>query len=153
VLRRIVAALADLPVRGLVTLGPALHQQDITLPPNVRAEPYAPHVLVCPHADLVVTHGGHGTVITALNFGVPVVCVPMGRDQADNAARVVWRDAGLRCGSKADVTALRLAIRRVLEEPRFRAGARRIAEGIASQGGPSQAIEEVEALSGCTVKD
>ncbi len=147
VLRRIVAALADLPVRGLVTLGPALHQQDITLPPNVRAEPYAPHVLVCPHADLVVTHGGHGTVITALNFGVPVVCVPMGRDQADNAARVVWRDAGLRCGSKADVIALRLAIRRVLEEPRFRAGARRIAEGIASQGGPSQAIEEVEALA------
>ena len=146
VLRRIVAALADLPVRGLVTLGPALRQQDITLPPNVWAEPYAPHVLVCPHADLVVTHGGHGTVITALNFGVPVVCVPMGRDQADNAARVVWRDAGLRCGSKADVTSLRQVIRRVLEEPGFRAGARRVAEGIASQGGPGRAIEEVEAL-------
>lgn len=147
VLRRIIAALADLPVRGLVTLGPALSQRDIALPPNVRAEPYVPHVLVCPHADLVVTHGGHGTVITALTFGVPVVCMPMGRDQADNAARVVWRGAGMRCAQTASVERLRTAIRRVLEEPRFRAGARRIAAEIAGQGGAFRAIEEVESLA------
>lgn len=147
VLRRIIAALADLPVRGLVTLGPALSQRDITLPPNVRAEPHVPHVRVCPHADLVVTHGGHGTVITALTFGVPVVCVPMGRDQADNAARVVWRDAGIRCAQTASVERLRAAIRRGLEEPRFRAGARQIAAEIADQGGAFRAIEEVESLA------
>lgn len=147
VLRRIIAALADLPVRGLVTLGPALSQRDFTLPPNVRAEPYVPHVQVCPHADLVVTHGGHGTVITALTFGVPVVCVPMGRDQADNAARVVWRDAGTRCAQTASVERLRSAIRRVLEEPRFRAGARRIAAEIAGQGGAFRSVEEVESLA------
>lgn len=147
VVRRIGAALADLPVRGLVTLGPALRPEEIALPPNVLAAPYAPHTLVCPQADLVVTHGGHGTTITALSFGVPVVCLPMGRDQADNAARVVWRGAGLRCSSKASVTTLRLAIRRALEEPRFRAGARRVAEGIASHAGARQAIQEVEALA------
>jgi MGT family glycosyltransferase len=147
VARRIVAALENLPVRGLVTLGPALHPADIPLPPNVAAEQYAPHVLVCPHADLVVTHGGHGTVITALNFGVPMVCLPMGRDQADNAARVMWRGAGLRGASTANIETLRRAISRALEEPRFRAGARQVAEGIASHGGANQAIEEVEALA------
>ena len=147
VMRRIVAALENMPVRGLVTLGPALRPADIALPPNVAAEQYAPHVLACPHADLVVTHGGHGTVITALNFGVPVVCLPMGRDQADNAARVVWRGAGVRDASTANVETLRRAISRALEEPRFRAGARRVADEIASHGGANQAIEEVEALA------
>jgi MGT family glycosyltransferase len=145
--RRVVAALADLPVQGLVTLGPALAGEQFSLPPNVRAEPYVPHVLVCPHADLVVTHGGHGTVITALNFGVPVVCLPMGRDQGDNAARVVWRGAGVRCSNKADVKQLRRAIQQVLAEPRFREGARRIADGIARDGGPRKAIAELERLA------
>lgn len=147
VVRRVVAALADLPVRGLVTLGPALDGKALPLPPNVRAEPYAPHVLVCPHADLVITHGGHGTVITALNAGVPLVCLPMGRDQADNAARVVWRGAGVRCSSKAGVTTLRQAVQQVLGQPRFRESARRIATGIARDGGPAQAIAELEGLA------
>lgn len=147
VVRRVVAALADLPVRALVTLGPALDGAALSLPPNVRAEPYAPHVLVCPHADLVITHGGHGTVITALNAGVPLVCLPMGRDQEDNAARVVWRGAGVRRSSKADATTLRQAIQQVLEDPRFREGARRIASGIARDGGPGQAIAELESLA------
>jgi MGT family glycosyltransferase len=147
VVQRVVAALADLPVRGLVTLGPALDGKQFTLPPNVRAEPYAPHILICPHADLIVTHGGHGTVITALNAGVPLICLPMGRDQGDNAARVVWRGAGVRRSSKADATTLRQAIQHVLGEPRFREGARRIASGIALDGGPAQAIAELEGLA------
>jgi MGT family glycosyltransferase len=146
VVRRVVAALAELPVRGLVTLGPALDQRDFALPANVSAQAYIPHLLVCPQADLVVTHGGHGTVITALTFGKPLVCLPMGRDQADNAARVVYRGAGVQCSSAADVNRLRVAIRRALEEPQFREGARRIADGIASQDGPRIAIEELEGL-------
>jgi UDP:flavonoid glycosyltransferase YjiC (YdhE family) len=104
-------------------------------------------MLVCPQADLVVTHAGLGTVITALSFGKPLVCIPMGRDQGDNAARVVYRGAGVQCSSKADVATLRQAIQRVLVEPKFREGARRIADGIASEGGPSVAIEEMERLA------
>lgn len=145
--RRVVAALASLPVRGLVTLGPALANEQFSLPSNVRVATYIPHVLVCPHADLVVTHGGHGTVITALNSGVPLVCLPMGRDQGDNAARVVWRGAGVQCSNKADVKQLRRAIQQVLAEPRFREGARRIADGIARDGGPGKAIAELEHLA------
>lgn len=145
--RRIITALGGLPVQGLVTLGPALQGQDFALPANVRVEPYVPHVLVCPHADLVVTHGGLGTVITALSWGVPLVCIPMGRDQGDNAARSVWRGAGLRCSSKASVADLRRAIRRVLEEPQFHAAAHRVAEGIASQEDPGAAMEELETLA------
>lgn len=146
-LRRIIGALDGLPVRALVTLGPAAQREGLSLPSNVQVEQYVPHLHVVPHADLVVTHGGLGTVITALSFGVPLVCVPMGRDQGDNAARVVWRGAGMRCVSKASIKALRRAIRRVPEEPQFRAGARRIADSIASENGHATAIRELEALA------
>lgn len=147
IVRRVIAALAEMPVQGLVTLGPALDQNSFSLPANVRAVSYAPHVLVCPRADLVVTHGGHGTVITALSAGVPVVCLPMGRDQGDNAARVIWRGAGMRCSPRASVDSLRRTFQRVLAEPRYREGARRVAEGIARDGGPSRAIAELESLA------
>ena len=78
---------------------------------------------------------------------MPLVCLPMGRDQEDNAARVVWRGAGVRCSSKADAKTLRRAIQQVLGQPRFREGARRIASGIARDGGPAQAIAELENLA------
>ena len=37
----------------------------------------------------VVTHAGHGTVLKTLAAGVPMVCMPMGRDQKDNTVRVL----------------------------------------------------------------
>ncbi|HEX8983730.1 MAG TPA: nucleotide disphospho-sugar-binding domain-containing protein [Ktedonobacterales bacterium] len=147
VTRRIVAALATLPVRGLVTLGPALNKDNFTFPPNVSAETYIPHILVCPQVDLVVTHAGLGTVTTALNFGKPLVCIPMGRDQGDNAARVVYRGAGIQCASTASVNDLRSAIQRALNEPRFREGAQRIADGMAREGGPAVGVAEMERLA------
>ena len=150
VIRRIVAALADLPVRGLVTLGPALRQEDFTFPPNVWAESYAPHMLVCPHSDLVITHGGHGTIMAALSAGIPLVCLPMGRDQGENAARVVWHGVGMRQSRAASVANLRRTIRMVLEEPGYRERARVMAESIARQDGPRAAIEELKRLAAPT---
>ena len=148
VLRRVIAALADLPVQGLVTLGPALKKQDFALPPNVTAEAYIPHVRVCPRADVVVTHGGLGTITTALAYGKPLVCIPMGRDQGDNAARVTYRAAGVMCSSKASAEQIREAIRRTLEQPSFRQSAQRLAADIAREGGPVVAVEEMERLAG-----
>ena len=48
-----------------------------------------------PQADLVVCHGGHGTVCRALAAGAPVLCCPAVGDMAENAARVAWAGAGL----------------------------------------------------------
>ena len=75
----------------------------------------APHSEVLRHASAVVTHAGHGTVIKALAAGVPVVALPLGRDQLDNAARVAHHGAGLRLKPDAKPEAIAKAVRRVLE--------------------------------------
>ncbi|HZD70598.1 MAG TPA: nucleotide disphospho-sugar-binding domain-containing protein, partial [Actinomycetes bacterium] len=84
-LRRVVDALGRLPVRGLVTTGPALDPEALDPPGNVTVVAAAPHRRVLEHAALLVTHGGHGTMMKALAAGVPMLVLHHGRDQADNA--------------------------------------------------------------------
>jgi hypothetical protein len=88
-LQRAADALGQLPVRGLVTTGPAVDPAVISAPDNVTVTRWVRHADVLPHCSAVITHGGHGTVMKALIAGVPLIVVPLGRDQPDNAGRVV----------------------------------------------------------------
>ena len=126
-LQRAADALGQLQVRGLVTTGPAVDPAVIVARPNVTVTRWVRHADALPHCSAVITHGGHGTVMKALSAGVPLVVVPLGRDQPDNAARVVYAGAGARLRKKASVSALRAAVARVIEDPRYRAAAGRMA--------------------------
>ncbi|HYR07476.1 MAG TPA: glycosyltransferase [Longimicrobium sp.] len=146
VLQRIIAALGTLPVRGLVTLGPAMAGERFDVPANVVAVASAPHARVFPHAAAIVTHAGHGTVMRALAHGVPLLCLPMGRDQDDNAARVFARGAGLRLRPSAAPPRIAAALRRLLDEPGFRASAERLGRIIRDDVATDRAVMELEAV-------
>jgi len=146
-LRRAIQAMSGLPVRGLVTLGPSLDPRDFPGPENVVTVPSAPHSAVFREASVVVTHAGHGTLMKAIAAGVPVVCLPMGRDQNDNAARVVASGVGIRLSARALSRTLRGAIRRVLEDPSYRENARRLASAISLETRRPLAVEELEGLA------
>jgi MGT family glycosyltransferase len=148
VLQRVTTALGELPVRGFVTTGPSIALDAIEPPPNVTVVERAPHSEVLRHASAVVTHAGHGTVIKALAAGVPVVALPLGRDQLDNAARVAHHGAGLRLKPRAKPETIAAAVRRVIDEPTFAANAERIAAAIADETAEDRAVAELEALAG-----
>ncbi|AXV09640.1 glycosyltransferase, MGT family [Euzebya pacifica] len=133
VLRRVVEALSTLQVRAVVTLGQMLDPADVQGSTNVVVVPSAPHGPLLERADLVVTHCGHGTTLKALGAGVPLVCIPMGRDQNDTAARVVHHGAGVRIGPKARTSRIRRAVQRVLGDPRFTTAAGRLAAAITEE--------------------
>jgi MGT family glycosyltransferase len=148
VLRRIVTALGQLPVRGLVTLGPALELGALgAVPANVTVVASAPHAEVLRHASAVVTHAGHGTTIKSLAAGVPIVALPMGRDQPDTAARVVAAGAGVALKPKAKVSAIRAAIADVLGTPGYAENAQRLAVAIAAESVSDRAVAELEELA------
>jgi MGT family glycosyltransferase len=147
-LGRIVAALGTLPVRALVTLGPSLELDALgAVPSNVTVVAAAPHAEVLKQAALVVTHAGHGTIIKSLAAGVPVVALPMGRDQPDNAARMVAAGAGVSLKPSANVEAIRAAVADVLATPSYTAAAGRLAAAMAAEGGADRALAELEALA------
>ena len=102
VLQRVADAAAGLPVRAVLTLGPAMQGADLVLASNVTAYDYLPHRAVLPGASATVTHPGHGTVMASLAHGVPLILMPMGRDQHVVAQRVVARGAGILVEARAD---------------------------------------------------
>ena len=87
-LPRMLAATASLPVRVLLTLGGAVPADAIDCPSNVTVCDFMPHELVLPHMAAVISHGGLSTIMASLTAGIPILCIPQGRDQPLNAARV-----------------------------------------------------------------
>jgi MGT family glycosyltransferase len=147
VVQRIAAALGRLPVRGLVTVGPAIDADAIAAPDNVVVVGSAPHGAVLRKASAVITHAGHGTVIKALAAGVPLVCLPMGRDQDDTAVRAVLTGCGVRLKPSASVRAIAAATETVLADTRYRASAEAMATVIADDVRSDRAVDELEALA------
>jgi UDP:flavonoid glycosyltransferase YjiC (YdhE family) len=147
VLGRIVEALSALQVRAVVTVGPALSVTDLPTASNVFVCCSAPHSQLLPEAAAVVTHAGHGTVIRSLAAGVPLLCIPMGRDQNDNAARVVARGVGLRLSPKASAKRIRKGILEILESPGYRQKARELGKRIALDARNSSAVQILEEVA------
>jgi MGT family glycosyltransferase len=146
-LRRLVTVLDGKPLWALVTRGPGLYPAEVVGTSNVAVADSAPHHELLPHADLFVTHAGHGSTIKALAAGTPMVCIPHGRDQNDNAARVVAAGAGVRLSRGASDESISAAIRKVLTDSSYKANAHRLANAIAAEAirGP-HVLAEVEQL-------
>lgn len=153
VLQRIIDAAADLPVRLLVTLGDTIAPDELAPAPNARLVHSAPHNQVMPQAALIITHGGHGTVTRALMHKKPLIVVPHGRDQNDNAVRVTARGAGLRLDADAPAEAFRSAIQELLGNPAYAAGARELGSRVADEVARSSVVEELEELAACRCAD
>ena len=134
--------LADEPVRVLLTLGGAVAPGELALPGNVMAIGFTPHEQLLPHVDAVVCHAGMSTIAMALGVGRPLVCLPQGRDQHDNATRVVDSGAGLLAAPGGAAAALRA----VLEQEQYRLAAGAFARACAPLGEGAVAADLVEAL-------
>jgi MGT family glycosyltransferase len=142
-------ALADEPVRVLATTN--RHRPAEPLPPTPRnavVVDWLSYSQAMAAADLVICHGGHGTVARALVAGVPLICCPAVGDMAENAARVAWSRTGLMLPWRLTrPAALSVAVRRVLEDRSFAAASSRIAAWSRSNNGSDRAAEQVEALA------
>lgn len=143
-LQRIVDALGDLPVRAVVTTGPAIDPADIESPAGVHVVRAAPHSQVLAHAAAIVTHGGHGTVVRALAAGVPLVVMHHGRDQADNAVRVTSRGAGVSVRRSAAPSKIAGALRRVIDDPSFADNAERLGASLRRDAADGRLVSELE---------
>ena len=124
------AGLRDLPVNLVVTTG------GVELPPqpaHVLVAPYLPHTLLLPHCALVVSQGGAGILLGAIDHGLPQLVLPQAADQFGNAQAVVRAGAGLAL-TPDDVSAdrVREAAQHLLADPGYAARAATIRAEIAA---------------------
>jgi UDP:flavonoid glycosyltransferase YjiC (YdhE family) len=147
VLARAIDGLSRINARVLVTTGPTIDPASFRAGDNTTVVRSAPHAQLFPETAVVVTHAGMGTVTRALAAGVPIVCIPMGRDQLDVAARVVYPGAGVRLRPSAKPDAIRAAVELVIAEPSFRIAAARIGASITADAAAQRGLAELEALA------
>jgi MGT family glycosyltransferase len=147
-IQRVITALSGLPLQLVVTLGPALKPPDFDCPANAMLLAHAPHGPLMEQARAVIAHGGHGTVMRALAKDCPLLIMPHGRDQNDNAVRVMARGAGLTLDpattSAADIAA---AVMRLISEPSFAKAAAALGGGIRTEAARSPIVSLLETLA------
>lgn len=146
-LRAIITALGELPVRGVVTTGPTIDPGEFEAPANVAVVRSAPHGALLEGAALFITHAGHGSTLRPLMAGVPLLCLPMGRDQNDNAARIAHRSAGLTLPANARPEAIAAAVHRLLSEAEFKIAAQALGAAIRADEAARGAAVALEALA------
>jgi UDP:flavonoid glycosyltransferase YjiC (YdhE family) len=144
-LARLLDALAGEDVRVVATVGAHLAPWAEPVPANAVVTGYVRHAAVLPHAALVICHGGLGTIAAALAHGVPVLCLPLGRDQPDNAVAVERAGAGTFLPPDAPPADLRLAVVTLLDGARYVEAAARLAA--AQSRPPSDAVVELASLA------
>jgi UDP:flavonoid glycosyltransferase YjiC (YdhE family) len=111
------------------------------LPDNARVERYISQGLVLPHTAVVVSHGGSGSTLAALAYGLPILFVPQGADQFENAAHVQALGAGVRLvPDELTVPAARAALESLLGDPSYREWAQKVAAEIAAMPDPSAVV-------------
>lgn len=145
-LRASLAGLADLPVRVLAaTNRRGQPPPAIDVPANARVVDWLSYARTMPACDLVICHGGHGTVLRALTSGCAVVICPAAGDMNENAARVDWAGLGVRLPRRyCTPRGVRLAVTRALADPSIAERAREVAAWSATHDGPTTAAVEVE---------
>jgi UDP:flavonoid glycosyltransferase YjiC (YdhE family) len=141
------AALERAGIEGVLTLGPALARSVAADAAGVEVLEWADHDALMSNCDLVITHGGLGTVLRALAHGQPLLVLPLGRDQHFNAARVEALGAGLELPANSPPPEIADAVVRLLGQPAFRDGARKAARAIASEHPDQTAGEALARLS------
>jgi UDP:flavonoid glycosyltransferase YjiC (YdhE family) len=145
-LTRMMAALEPMADRVQVVLnapGDALPDP----PPHVLVAPRVPMLDLMPHLDAVVCSGGQSTVNEALVHGVPLIVAPIRLGELAVAQQVRRAGAGVEVSyAQAAPAQLAAAVTAVLDEPRYRARARRIGEDYAAAGGSAAAAAHLAAL-------
>lgn len=146
--RATLRGLANLPVRVLAAWNRRPLVEPIDVPANARLVDWLSYARTMPHCDVVVCHGGHGTLARALASGCAVVVVPAAGDMNESAARIDWAGVGVRVPRRLCAPGpVRLAVERTLSQPRTRARARELAAWFASHDPPARASELIEELA------
>ncbi|MDD1776390.1 MAG: hypothetical protein LUP94_03445 [Candidatus Methanomethylicus sp.] len=79
--------LADTPFRkyGMIVSGDS---NSSLYGPNILSRPFINHLSILPKMDLMICHGGNGTIYQSLACGIPVLAFPMIFEQEWNADRI-----------------------------------------------------------------
>jgi MGT family glycosyltransferase len=144
-LRPALAGLAAEPVLVVATTGGAPLDGLGTLPANARASAFLPHDRLLPLTDVMITNGGWGGVLAAVQAGVPLIVAGDSLDKPEVARRVAWSGAGinLRTG-RPQPSRVAAAVREITAQTHWRERTRELGAALDAAGGLHAAADLIE---------
>ncbi|QFU89734.1 activator-dependent family glycosyltransferase [Amycolatopsis sp. YIM 10] len=141
-------ALAELDVEVVATVPDAERAKLRRIPGNVSVFPFVPLHALAPTCTAVIHHAGPGTICSVALSGIPHLALPDVYDEPFLAARLAEHGAGLAIpAAEATGPLVRDALRRLLTESSFRAGAARLREEILAMPTPNELVATLEELA------
>ena len=148
---KVLTAARMVPIELTVTVGPHLDPKSFgPQPQNVRIERFIPQDRILPTCDLVIAHGGSGTLIGSLAHGLPSILLPLGADQPHNAEHCVA------LGTARELDPMTFTVQDVADAimeltgretgASYRRAARKVQAEINALPGPGEAVAMLEHL-------
>jgi UDP:flavonoid glycosyltransferase YjiC (YdhE family) len=146
--RTILEGLRDEPINIIITVGKAGDPSALgPQPANVHVERYLPQTQLFSRVHAVVSHGGSGTMLSALSAGLPLLSIPQGADQFRNAERCRTAGAGKALWPhEVSPAAVRRDVLALLGEPGVREAAVRLRKEIEAMPAPEEVVGVLERL-------
>ncbi|WP_018015934.1 glycosyltransferase [Teredinibacter turnerae] len=128
-LEKVITVFTSLPAVNLVVAsgGQLAAGFNMELPGNIIIHERVPQIDILHRADLMITHGGLGSVKECMRMGVPMLAYPINLDvdQPGNAARIVYHKIGRRGDLRTDSEAEILQnIQEMLNNPLYKSNIR-----------------------------
>lgn len=144
VLQDVIDIVSDLDFQAVIVTTTILAEDVTRHADRVLLVPHVPAHLVNPLADIALTHGGAGTVQTAIHAATPLVGVPMHLEQAGNISLIARQGAGIML-SRPDLTRRKLgsALERLVTDSSFPANMQRLRESQDNVDGARNAAHEI----------
>ena len=149
VYRRILAALAPLPIEVAVTTGGVQLDGALTAPSNTVIHARVPHEQLMPGIDLVIGHGGHSTTMKAVSHGIPLLVVPLDRtsDQPLIGRTIEAAGLGRTIAKSSSSEHLRAVVTSILGDTAIADAAAAAGVRLRSQRGAARGAEMIERIS------
>lgn len=149
VFRTIMAGLDQPEYQVIISAGSTYNTfQKEKIPENVLLFPWVPQVSLLPKMDMIIGHGGNNSTNETLAAGKPLIVVPIGGEQGDNARRVEYLGAGLRV-DLSSLTAQVIAdkVGQLRTDSRFQARAAEIKRELDKTDGAKTASKLIQRLA------
>jgi UDP:flavonoid glycosyltransferase YjiC (YdhE family) len=137
---RVIDAAEDVDAEFILVLGHVDTNELEPLPRNVRVVGWVPLTAVLPTCTAIVHHGGAGTTMTALAFGVPQLVFSGPMDRHINAITIARRGVGIAIQPDQLIPEL---LRKLLTDPGLLRTAQAVSAEIASLRTPAELVPDV----------
>ena len=133
--------------RAVLLVGKDSRNRPASLPDDIVAFDYAPYSELFPRAAAIVHQGGVGTTAQAMRSGRPMLVMPCGHDQPDNADRMTRLGIARSISRRRYIPARTAAeLRHLLDQVGYSQRAAVVGEQVRQEDGVRAACDALEAM-------